>query len=85
MVKHLEKVLSQKVLNQEASLAINNGVIVQTESFVDFTSPFNILMQACILHHSGSLPAGSSGLKDLPIGTLKVLNMSVSSESVPST
>lgn len=73
------------MLNQEASLAIGNGVIIQTESFVDFTSPTNILMQAYILHHSGSLPTGGSGLKDLIIGTLKVLNMSVFSEPIPST
>jgi hypothetical protein len=66
-------------LNREAARSIQDGVIAHMESFVDFASPSNILMQVYILHHSGLLAAENSGSKDLPIGTLGVFNMSVGS------
>ncbi|KAF9535274.1 hypothetical protein CPB83DRAFT_841502 [Crepidotus variabilis] len=62
-------------LNPEATRTFDTGVVVHAESFVDLSSPSNTLIQTFVLNHSGPLPQGTSNAKEVPVGTLQVLNL----------
>ena len=60
-----------------ATRTIENGVITHLESFIDLQGPNSLLLYACILDNSGSLPGGKPVVKDARFGKIKVLTLSV--------
>ncbi|KAJ3517171.1 hypothetical protein NLJ89_g668 [Agrocybe chaxingu] len=61
--------------NAEASKIIERGVVTHLESFVDFSTPSHISIYAYTLDNSGSLALGKSRPKEVPIGSISVLNV----------
>lgn len=60
-----------------ATRTIENGVITHLESFIDLQGPNSLLLYACVLDNSGSLPTGKPVVKDARFGKIKVLTLSV--------
>ncbi|KIM49322.1 hypothetical protein M413DRAFT_21564 [Hebeloma cylindrosporum] len=58
-----------------ATRTIENGVITHLEPFIDLEGPNSLLLYACILDNSGSLPTGKPVVKDVRFGKIQVLTL----------